>query len=143
MGTKFWEVVCDKHGIGSSGVYCSDNESHLDRINVFHHEALGGKYVPCAALFYLEPGVTGAVKTGPKTITKELSANSSDSPLYFRSLCSQLRAPHRAGGTSIGPFVCGARACSLCSLKCSNAPGRDAQAGAQTAACGDATLSQQ
>ena len=27
----------------------------------------------------------------------------------------ELRAPHR--GTSLGPFVCGARACSLCSLR--------------------------
>jgi hypothetical protein len=127
MGTKFWEVVCDKHGIGSSGEYCSDNDSHLDRINVFYHEASGGKYVPRAVLFYLEPGVTGAVKAGPKTITKELSTNSSDSTLYCRSFRSQLRAPHQ--GTSIGPFVCGARVCSLCSSKCSNAPGRGAQAG--------------
>ena len=30
------------------------------------------------------------------------------------SLEEELRAPHR--GTSLGPFVCGARACSLCSL---------------------------
>jgi hypothetical protein len=28
---------------------------------------------------------------------------------------AKLRAPHR--GTSLGPFVCGARACSLCSLE--------------------------
>jgi hypothetical protein len=28
---------------------------------VFYHEALGGKYVPCAVLFDLEPGVIGAV----------------------------------------------------------------------------------
>ena len=34
---------------------------------------------------------------------------------------SKLRAPHR--GTSLGPFVCGARACSLCSLYEFNTPG--------------------
>ena len=22
MGTKFWEVVCDEHGIGGDGEYC-------------------------------------------------------------------------------------------------------------------------
>ena len=38
MGTKFWEVVCDEHGIGGSGEYCGDNEAHLDRVNVFYHE---------------------------------------------------------------------------------------------------------
>jgi hypothetical protein len=44
MGTEFWEVVCDEHGIGGSGENCGDNDAHLDRINVFSHEALGGKY---------------------------------------------------------------------------------------------------
>jgi tubulin beta len=54
-------VVCDEHGISGSGEYCGENVAHLDRVNVFHHEALGGKYVPRAVLFDLEPGVTGAV----------------------------------------------------------------------------------
>ena len=56
------EVVCDEHGFGGSGEYCGNNDAHLDRINVFYHEALGGKYVPCAVLFDLKPGgVIGAV----------------------------------------------------------------------------------
>jgi hypothetical protein len=46
MGTKFLEVVCDDHGIGGSGEYCSDNDAHLDRISVFYHEAPDG---PCSA----------------------------------------------------------------------------------------------
>jgi tubulin beta len=46
-------VVCDEHCFGGSGDYCGDNDAHLDRISVFHHEALGGKYVPCAVLFDL------------------------------------------------------------------------------------------
>jgi hypothetical protein len=61
MGTKIWEVVCDEHGIGGSGEYCGGNDAHLDRINVFYHGALGGKYVPRALLFSFEPGVIGAV----------------------------------------------------------------------------------
>jgi hypothetical protein len=32
---------------------------------------------------------------------------------FLKVFWSKLRAPHR--GTSLGPFVCGARACSLCS----------------------------
>jgi hypothetical protein len=32
---------------------------------------------------------------------------------FFSGFCSKLRAPHR--GTSLGPFVCGAQAFSLCS----------------------------
>jgi hypothetical protein len=34
---------------------------HLGVINEFYLEALGGKYVPRALLFDLEPGVIGAV----------------------------------------------------------------------------------
>jgi len=36
-------VLCDEHSIGGIGEYCRDNNAHLDRINVFCHEALGGK----------------------------------------------------------------------------------------------------
>jgi hypothetical protein len=35
-------------------------------------------------------------------------------PLWCSGFCSKLRAPQR--GTFLGPCVCGARACSLCSL---------------------------
>jgi hypothetical protein len=60
MGTRYWEVVCDKNGIGGSGEYCGNNDAHLGRINSFYHGAFGGKYVPRAVFFNLEPGVTGA-----------------------------------------------------------------------------------
>jgi tubulin beta len=63
MGNKFWEVVCDEHGIGGDGEYCGDNDAQLGRIKVFYHEASGGKYVPRAVLFDLEPGVIDAVRT--------------------------------------------------------------------------------
>ena len=59
MGTRFWEVVCDENDIGGSGVYGGDCDAHLGRINVFYHEVSGGKYVPRAVLFDLEPGVIG------------------------------------------------------------------------------------
>jgi tubulin beta len=61
MGTKYWEVVFDEHGIGGSGEHYGGSDSHLGRINVFYHEASGGKHVPRTVLFDLEPGVIGAV----------------------------------------------------------------------------------
>jgi hypothetical protein len=42
MGTMFWEVVSDKHGICDSGEYCGKNDAHLDRISVLYREALSG-----------------------------------------------------------------------------------------------------
>jgi tubulin beta len=54
-------VVCYEHGIGSSGEYRGDNDGHLGRISELFPEAPGGKYVPHAVIFDLEPGVIGAV----------------------------------------------------------------------------------
>ena len=71
MGTKFWMVVCDEHGIGGSGEYFGDNDAQLGRISVFCHEAMGGKYVSRVVLFDFESSVIGAV-----TLSRR-SANSS------------------------------------------------------------------
>jgi tubulin beta len=43
MGKKLLGVLYDENGIGGGGEYCGDNDVQLDRINVFYHEALGGK----------------------------------------------------------------------------------------------------
>jgi tubulin beta len=51
------------HGIGGDGEYCGDNDAQLGRINVFYHEASGGKYVPRAVFF--EPGMIDAVRASP------------------------------------------------------------------------------
>ena len=54
-------MLCDEHGIGGSGEYCGDNDTHLGRINIFFHKTSGGKHMPCEVLFDLEPGVIGVV----------------------------------------------------------------------------------
>ena len=76
MGTKFWEVVCDEHGIAGSGEYCGDNDARIDRTNVFYNEASGGKYVPRALLFDLEPGVIGAVTLSRRSASFSARKNS-------------------------------------------------------------------
>jgi hypothetical protein len=58
-------VLFDEHGIGGSGDYFGDNDAHLGIINVFYHEASGGKYVPRAVLFVLKPGVIDALRASP------------------------------------------------------------------------------
>jgi tubulin beta len=66
MGTEFQEVLCDEHGIGGDGEYCGDNnDAQLGRINVFYYEASGGKYVPRALFFDLEPGAIDAARASP------------------------------------------------------------------------------
>jgi hypothetical protein len=36
-------VLCDENGIGGDGEYGGGNDGQLGRINVFYHEASGGK----------------------------------------------------------------------------------------------------
>lgn len=57
IGSKFWEVISDEHGIDASGRYNGDNQLQLDRIEVYYNEASANQvYVPRAILVDLEPG---------------------------------------------------------------------------------------
>ncbi|OVA01735.1 Tubulin [Macleaya cordata] len=65
IGSKFWEVVCDEHGIDPTGSYTGTSDLQLERVNVYYNEASGGRYVPRAVLMDLEPGTMDSVRTGP------------------------------------------------------------------------------
>eukprot|EP01071_Lankesteria_metandrocarpae_P002175 Lankesteria_metandrocarpae@DN2136_c0_g1_i2.p2 len=65
IGSKFWEVISDEHGVDPVGTYHGDSDLQLERINVFYNEATGGRYVPRAVLMDLEPGTMDAVRAGP------------------------------------------------------------------------------
>ncbi|KAF7707414.1 hypothetical protein HF521_018632 [Silurus meridionalis] len=65
IGAKFWEVICDEHGIDPTGSYHGDSDLQLGRIDVYFNEATGGKYVPRAVLVDLEPGTMDSVRSGP------------------------------------------------------------------------------
>ncbi|CAF4970838.1 unnamed protein product [Rotaria sp. Silwood1] len=64
IGSKFWEVISDEHGIDPTGTYHGDSDLQLERINVYYNEAAGGKYVPRAILVDLEPGTMDSVRSG-------------------------------------------------------------------------------
>ncbi|GMH48120.1 hypothetical protein TrLO_g14261 [Triparma laevis f. longispina] len=65
IGAKFWEVMCEEHGIDPTGAYCGDNDMQLERLNVYFNEGMGGRYVPRAVLMDLEPGTMDSVRSGP------------------------------------------------------------------------------
>ncbi|KAH1064989.1 hypothetical protein J1N35_029976 [Gossypium stocksii] len=67
IGSKFWEVICDEHGVDPMGRYRGDGSSdlQLERINVYYNEAYGGRYVPRAVLMDLEPGTMDSIRSGP------------------------------------------------------------------------------
>ncbi|VDN18167.1 unnamed protein product [Gongylonema pulchrum] len=62
IGTKFWEVISDEHGIEPDGSYKGDSALQLERIDVYFEEAQGKKYVPRAVLVDLEPGTMDSVR---------------------------------------------------------------------------------
>jgi len=63
IGSKFWTVIADEHGIDNTGRFIGDNKMLTERINVYFNEATGGKYVPRAVLVDLEPGTMDAMKS--------------------------------------------------------------------------------
>lgn len=65
VGTKFWEVLSDEHGIDHNGNYIGNTDDQLARINVYYNEASGNKYVPRAVLVDLEPGTMDSTRSGP------------------------------------------------------------------------------
>ncbi|VDK85721.1 unnamed protein product [Dibothriocephalus latus] len=65
IGSKFWEIISDEHGIDNTGAYHGESDEQLERINVYYSEAAGGKYVPRCILIDLEPGTMDSVRAGP------------------------------------------------------------------------------
>ncbi|RXG53278.1 Tubulin beta-2 chain [Armadillidium vulgare] len=70
IGSKFWEIISDEHGLDPMGVYSGQireiEELQLERINVYFNEgSTGHHYVPRAILVDLEPGTMDSVKAGP------------------------------------------------------------------------------
>uniref|UniRef100_A0A8D2LV02 Tubulin/FtsZ GTPase domain-containing protein n=1 Tax=Varanus komodoensis TaxID=61221 RepID=A0A8D2LV02_VARKO len=65
IGTKFWEVISDEHGIDPAGSSVGDSPLQLERINVYYNESSSQTYVPRAILVDLEPGTMDSVRSGP------------------------------------------------------------------------------
>ncbi|KAJ3210499.1 hypothetical protein HDU82_007989 [Entophlyctis luteolus] len=65
MGTKFWEVLSDEHGINEDGKYVGESDLQLERISVYYTESAKRTYVPRSILVDLEPGSIDTVRAGP------------------------------------------------------------------------------
>ena len=63
IGAKFWEVICDEHGVDTTGTYHGDSDLQLDRINVYFNEDW---WPLCSSRrMDLEPGTMDSVRAGP------------------------------------------------------------------------------
>jgi len=65
IGAKFWETICEEHGLNQRGEYVGDNEIQLDRINVYYNQNKAGNYTPRAVLVDLERPTLDSIRAGP------------------------------------------------------------------------------
>ena len=65
VGSEFWRVISDEHGIDPAGSFHGYSDSQLERINVYYNEACGGHYIPRAVLVDLDPSTMDEVRAGP------------------------------------------------------------------------------
>lgn len=65
IGSKFWEIISDEHGIGPDGQAIEQSSLQKERIDVYYNEATDAKYVPRAVLVDLEPGTMDSLRAGP------------------------------------------------------------------------------
>jgi len=62
IGSKFWEVISEEHGVGVKGQWIGENQRQKERINVYYSESQSSRYVPRAILMDLEPGTMNNVR---------------------------------------------------------------------------------
>lgn len=65
LGTKFWEIVSEEHGIDPTGSYHGDSYQQLEKINVFFKAVNGGRFVPRAVVVDLKPDTMDRVRAEP------------------------------------------------------------------------------
>ncbi|KAH8827272.1 beta-tubulin 1 tubb1 [Flagelloscypha sp. PMI_526] len=64
IGTRFWENICQQHGLESSGFYCGGYETQLEKIGVYFHELRSARYIPRSVLVDLEPEPLDTIQRG-------------------------------------------------------------------------------
>jgi len=66
VGNACWELYCIEHGISPDGTKIPDkNLDEVSQCSSLFSETAGGKFVPRAILFDLDPSTVGEVRTGP------------------------------------------------------------------------------
>lgn len=62
IGSSFWGVIADEHGISREGAYEGTNPLQKERLNVYFTEARAERYVPRAILMDLEPATMDDIR---------------------------------------------------------------------------------
>ncbi|KAI1613288.1 tubulin gamma chain [Exophiala viscosa] len=65
IGSKFWQQLCQEHGISRDGTLEDFATEGGDRKDVFFYQSDDTRYIPRAILVDLEPRVINSIQTGP------------------------------------------------------------------------------
>ncbi|CAH1398089.1 unnamed protein product [Nezara viridula] len=65
IGSKFWELISDEHGIEPDGVWRGNTRLQLERIEVYYAEGRKKRYFPRCACLDIDQAITSAVQSGP------------------------------------------------------------------------------
>ena len=68
IGCKFWEQICEEHGISPTGAYIGDSDLQLEKISTFYNESMDFKYQPRVIQTDLEPSTKDQIKSSPINI---------------------------------------------------------------------------
>ena len=52
IGSKFWEVISDEHGIDPTGTYHGDSDLQLERVNVYVGRTSGSRESETFSMFF-------------------------------------------------------------------------------------------
>jgi len=65
VGSKFWEVIADEHGIDPTGRFVGNSDLQLERINVYFDEARGGMHSARSVMVDLDPTSADTARGNP------------------------------------------------------------------------------
>ncbi|CAH1108866.1 unnamed protein product [Psylliodes chrysocephalus] len=65
IGNKFWENICDEHGVDPCGKWHGETDLQLERINVYFNEGIRNRFIPRAVCVDLESSAMECLRSGP------------------------------------------------------------------------------
>ncbi|CAG9853927.1 unnamed protein product [Phyllotreta striolata] len=65
VGNKFWENICEEHGVDPTGKWYGESDLQLERINVYFEEGPNNRFIPRAACIDLESSAMECMRADP------------------------------------------------------------------------------
>ena len=71
LGTKFWDLISNEHGIDRAGVYNGNSDKQLEKMSYFYKETKNRKYFPRSIQVDLKPKTLTQIKATNNLFTED------------------------------------------------------------------------